>query len=225
MKRLLCYFCLLTCLSGRAQEERLLWEVEANVALDNYGCWSIEPSVTFQPLRYVGLTIGLWYNEPISTDYAFSGTTFDNRLIWSVSDGESIGKTLAFRSSFRLVTPSVHLGNDKEYELYFAVSPGITVPFVPNRRVDIDYFPNQAGVWSALLRESVKNHGARKAFVYIRSALTLKMDDRLTLSLGYTCSDFDPYASVRNLFWEGKRFEAEKHRLAHNVSIGIGVCF
>lgn len=226
MRRFLFGLCLISCLHVRAQEEKQqVWGCDLYASFDNYGCWSVEPSVTFRPVCYAGVSVGMFYSRPFVADYSFNGVTSDNRLRWSVEDVESIGEIFAFRSSLSLFTPPVLLGSDKEYALYLTVSPGATVPFVADRRVVIDYYPNQAGAWTAIHQETIKNRGARKVFWHIRTALTLEVDEHLVFLLAYTCSDFDPYASFRNLVWEGRCFEAKKHRLSHMVSIGIGIRF
>ena len=42
------------------------WKVELTGAVNTYDGWEIEPSVTYQPVRYIGLTMGLLFCNPIN---------------------------------------------------------------------------------------------------------------------------------------------------------------
>ena len=87
------------------------------------------------------------------------------------------------------------------------------------------YFPNQAGAWTAIRSERVKNHGARWLSAHAQIALCAMIGEHLRVSVGYTCSGFDPYENVRYITVEGQRLDIERHKLMHSASLAVGICF
>ena len=132
---------------------------------------------------------------------------------------------LALRPSVRLSTPVWWVGRDRDCGLSLALSPGLTLPLPPNRTLQIDYFPNQAGAWTAIRSERVKNHGARWLSAHAQIALCAMIGEHLRVSVGYTCSGFDPYENVRYITVEGQRLDIERHKLMHSASLAVGICF
>ncbi len=51
------------------------------------------------------------------------------------------------------------------------------------------------------------------------------IDEHLQVSVGYTCSSFDPYENVRYITVEGERPDIKRHKLMHSVSLAVGICF
>lgn len=49
--------------------------------------------------------------------------------------------------------------------------------------------------------------------------------EHLQVSVGYTCSGFDPYENVRHITVEGQRLDIERHKLMHSASLAVGICF
>lgn len=141
------------------REQRPKWEIELAGALDNYGLWEVEPSVTYRLSRHTGLTLGLWMAgspEGIS----FGGTTADRHWRWQTYSMDDYTRFFALRPSFRWRSPTWWLGRDKDFGLGLVLSPGATLPLPANHTLQIDYFPNQEGVWTAIRSERVKNRGA-----------------------------------------------------------------
>lgn len=67
MKPILILICLICAIRGQAQEEEKarVWKVELTGALNNYSGWEIEPSITYQPIPYAGITLGLLFCDLI----------------------------------------------------------------------------------------------------------------------------------------------------------------
>lgn len=226
MRTWICIGTLLVALSLHAQKtnQRQLWKVELYGALTNYETWEIEPTVTFQPIHYAGISLGLLFTQPYHTE-SCGGVTANKQLRWSCTDENSPSHILAFKPSLQFNSPRIEMGQDKEYALYFSVSPGITIPLPANQSILIDYFPNKAGVWTALRREKKSNTGARAIFFHLRTGISLEVDDALIFSVGYTLSDFDPYAGSRNIIVEGEKLKLPEHRLMHAGFVSIGYRF
>lgn len=218
----LCFFLLLG-LSVQAQEDEKPkhWKLELAGALNNYSGWEVEPSVTYQPIRYIGLAMGFMFCNPISAS-GLGGLSQDKQWIWNAVDDDNGSHLFAFRPSLQFASPSIWIGKDKDYALYFSVSPGLTIPLQANREFNIEYFPNHAGTWRASKTEHIKSKGAPGVFYHIKSALSLEIDDNIFLSIGYTISNFDLYSGSRNMVIEGEKLELEKHRLMYSFSISMG---
>ena len=205
------------------EEKRQRWNIEVSGALNNYDLWELEASATYQVFRYAGLTLGLWSAGELHSR-SFGGTTADQRWRWQSNDDSPIC-CLALRPSVRLSTPVWWVGRDRDCGLSLALSPGLTLPLPPNRTLQIDYFPNQAGAWTAIRSERVKNHGARWLSAHAQIALCAMIGEHLQVSVGYTCSGFDPYENVRYIMVEGQRLDIERHKLMHSASLAVGICF
>ena len=209
-------------LYSQDMNEKRLWLVELNGALTSQSSWEVEPSVTFLPIDYVGLTAGLVFTSPYPSK-SLGGVTVNKQFWWSETNDNSVSYYFAFRPALRFNSPKLWIGRDKDYALYFSVSPGLTIPLPSDRRFTIDYFPNKNGAWSAIKREEVTNSGARKVYYNVRTAVSLEMDERLVFSAGYTFSDFDIYGGSRNIIVEGGKLPLPKACMMHSAFVSIGV--
>ena len=204
--------------------EKRFWQVELSGALTNQSAWEVEPSVTFLPIDYVGLTAGLVFTSPYPSK-SLGGVAANKQSRWSETHDNSVSYFLAFRPALRLNSPKLWIGKDKDYALYISVSPGLTIPLPSDRRFTIDYYPNRPGVWTAIKREEVTNSDARKLYYNVRSAISLEIDERIVFSAGYTFSDFDIYGGSRNITVEGSKLPLPKACLMHSAFVSIGVRF
>ena len=205
-------------------KEKRFWQVELSGALTSQCYWEVEPSVTFLPIDYVGLTTGLVFTSPYPSK-SLGGVTLNKQFRWSETHDNSVSYFLAFRPALRLNSPKLWIGKDKDYALYISVSPGLTIPLPSDRRFTIDYYPNRPGVWTAIKREEVTNSDARKLYYNVRSAISLEIDERIVFSAGYTFSDFDIYGGSRNITVEGGKLPLPKACMMHSAFVSIGVRF
>lgn len=156
------FHCLLflssTCLALPAQqrEKRPFWKVELAGALNNYDAWEVAPSITFLPLQYAGISLGLLFTQPYH-DESISGVSQNPQFLWSSTTDHAASYFLALRPGLQLNTPKLWAGRDKDYALYLSISPGLTLPLPANSEFNIDYYPNQTGG-----RPSVANTSATK---------------------------------------------------------------
>ena len=67
MRSILFFICLIFTFEGQAQEveKSHMWKVELSGALNNNSAWEVEPSVTYLPIPYVGITMGLLFCNTI----------------------------------------------------------------------------------------------------------------------------------------------------------------
>lgn len=211
-------------LHSQNRKEKHLWQVELSGALTNQSSWEVEPSVTFQPIDYVGLMAGLVFTSPYPSK-SLGGVAVNKQFRWSETNDNSVSYFFAFRPAFRLNTPKLWIGRDKDYALYLSVSPGLTIPLPSDRRFTVDYFPNLQGEWSAIKREEVTNTGARRLYYHIRAAVSLEMDERIVFSAGYAFSDFDIYGGSRNITVEGGKLPLPKACMMHSAFVSVGLRF
>ena len=226
MKPTLLLICLFFAVSGQAQEyeKPRKWKVELAGALNNYCAWEIEPTITYQPIPYAGITLGVLFCETIP-DETYSGTSKDQRWCWSSTENRPIGQLATFRPAIQLATPALILGKDKDMGLSFIVSPGLTIPFARNQALDIEYVPNAPGVWIPEKFDRIKNKGGRAVFYHIKAMFTLEFDEQYTISAGYTLSDFDWYSGGRNIRVEGEKLSLSRYRYMHSFFLSIGYRF
>ena len=205
-------------------KEKRFWQVELSGALTSQCSWEVEPSVTFLPIDYVGLTAGLVFTSPYPSK-SLGGVTLNKQFRWSETNDNSVSYFFAFRPALRFNSPKLWVGRDKDYALYISVSPGLTIPLPSDRRFTIDYYPNRPGVWTAIKREEVTNSDARKLYYNVRSAISLEIDERIVFSAGYNFSDFDIYGGSRNITVEGSKLPLPKACMMHSAFVSIGVRF
>ncbi|WP_018667290.1 hypothetical protein [Bacteroides gallinarum] len=213
-----------TSMHAQEKEPAKYWKVELTGAVNTYDGWEVEPSITYQPIRYIGLTMGLLFCNPINQS-GFIGESQDKQWYWNAVDDDNGSYLFALRPSLQFTSPAIWLGADKEYALSFSISPGITMPLPSNREFNIEYFPQKEGAWTAFKTEHVKNKDATLVYYHLKSALSLEIDDSIILSMGYTLSNFDLYGGSRNIVIEGKKLNPERYRLMHSFFVGIGYRF
>lgn len=223
---LIIFLCLLIATSVFAEEKdpKKYWKVELLGALNNYSAWEVEPAVTYQPIRYVGVTMGFVFSRPFDkTGYA--GDSQDKNWYWSAASENDGSHFFSIRPSLQFSTPSVVFGKDKDCEVYFTFMPGLTIPLPANKSFNVEYYPSHQGVWSAQKTEYVKNRGASSVFYQFRGALSLDLNIGVIFSLGYSFSNFDLYSGTRNLVIEGRKLNPKKQNFMHSFFLGIGFKF
>lgn len=100
MKNKLFFFILFNrvCLALPAQqrEKRPFWKVEPEDALNNYDAWEVEPSITFLPIQYAGISLGLLFTQPYH-DESISGVSQNQQFLWSSTTDHAASYFLALR--------------------------------------------------------------------------------------------------------------------------------
>lgn len=102
--------------------EKRFWQVELSGALTSQSSLEVEPSVTFIPIDYLGLTAGLVFTSPYPSK-SLGGVAVNKQLRWSETNDNSVSYFLALRPALRLNSPKLWIGRDKDYALYLSVSP------------------------------------------------------------------------------------------------------
>ena len=200
------------------------WKFEIAAGINNYSAWEIEPAITYQPIPYVGITIGALFSDIPGGGYC-SGTTHNEQWLWTMSSDSTSNAVFALRPSIQLNTPSLLFGQNKDIALYFTLSPGLTItPFAKNR-FEVSYTPNRPGAYESNKLDWKANKRAKFLYAHVKGILSLEIKDFGILSLIYTCSNYDFYGERRNITIEGSRLNFEKKRFTHAVAMGLGYRF
>ena len=122
MRSILFFICLIFTFGGQAQEEEKshMWKVELSGALNNNSAWEVEPSVTYLPIPYVGITMGLLFCNTIEKD-SYTGFSRDNQWFWDSDESNPGCHFFALRPAIQLVTPAFKFGKDKDTGLSLVV--------------------------------------------------------------------------------------------------------
>lgn len=112
MRSILFFICLIFTFEGQAQEveKSHMWKVELSGALNNNSAWEVEPSVTYLPIPYVGITMGLLFCNTIEKD-SYTGFSRDNQWFWDSDESNPGCHFFALRPAIQLVTPAFNLNN------------------------------------------------------------------------------------------------------------------
>ena len=158
MRSILFFICLIFTFEGQAQEveKSHMWKVELSGALNNNSAWEVEPSVTYLPIPYVGITMGLLFCNTIEKD-SYTGFSRDNQWFWNSDESNPGCHFFALRPAIQLVTPAFKFGKDKDTGLSLVVSPGLTIPLPVNQEFNISYVPNTPGIWIPQKFDHIKN--------------------------------------------------------------------
>ncbi len=198
------------------------WSVGLSGALNNYDAWELEPSISYNLVRYAGAGVGILFTKTMGND-SYGGYSADKTLRWFLSD--DLNYSLAIRPEIHLATPAVYLDKDHDLALSLRVSPGLTIPFPTNLNHDVEYIPNQTGVTTPVKYDQVKNTGAKACYFHLKTALALEIDV-ITLSLGYNFSNFDLYGGSRNTIVEGEKLKpTTKIQYMHSVFLNLSYSF
>ena len=117
MRSILFFICLIFTFEGQAQEveKSHMWKVELSGALNNNSAWEVEPSVTYLPIPYVGITMGLLFCNTIEKD-SYTGFSRDNQWFWDSDESNPGCHFFALRPAIQLVTKSMlSLDIDQRY--------------------------------------------------------------------------------------------------------------
>lgn len=200
------------------------WYCDLSGAFNNHSFWEVEPSITYLPTSYAGVSLGLLFCGPLEKE-SLGGTSKDGKWRWFSDSDTPAHYSLALRPALRFVTPGIALNRSGDTKLSLALSPGITLPLPPNQSIHTEYFPNEPGTWVPYRTERVSGRASRTLYFQLKSALTLELEERYVLSAGYSFSDFDPYGGHRQTEVEGKRLNLPRRRHLHTLFVSLGCYF
>lgn len=199
------------------------WKVEFSAAVNNYSAWELEPAITYRPIPWVGLRFGLLMSDVMEKNYP-TGESADGKFWW-VSDEDRVGlHNILMRPALVLSTPELRLGHNRDRGVSLQLSPGLAMPVKRNSQVEINYFPNEPGMWGISKYDRIKNKGGKYTlYKTLTAALAFRFKE-FEIAAGYTWSDLDPYGASRNMWVEDQQIKFEKNKNTHSVFLRIG-CF
>lgn len=202
----------------RSWQARLL----GGLYLTDEPAWTLEPSVTWQFHKYVGVGFGMEFTSQYGQS---SRQTMINGYEAVLTDNEKNVAWILFKPSLIIKSPDVWHTADNYYRLWFQAEPGISLgcPFhnsltyeIRERRGNVIYtvdymkFPNKDLHWFYW-----------NARVSVNIAI-----DRFVLGAGYYISDLDYYSGRRNVTLPGgNKFYVPEKELSQNIFLSVGYSF
>lgn len=219
-------FCFLeACSALFAQEVKPhRFEITLNAGLNNSLGWELEPEFFYNPCRYWGVGAGLAYTGMLEAE-TYSGVSSDGMLLWFFHDNRPC-YAFSFRPKIKFSSPMILLHQDTESGFSFSLYSGLIIPFPVNPVYLMDYIPN-IDLYSGppIKIGEVRGNGARIVYYSIKLQLNYHIDRNVSLSLGYTWSDYDLYGGMRHLKVEGKPLELKYQQIMHLFTLGGSYCF
>lgn len=207
-----------------AEKEKRDFEVGVygGVTLSDEIAWTVEPSVTWQFHKYVGVGAGLamthQYNE------SDRQTVIDGYPSILVNSQIGAGWFL-FKPYLVLRSPCIWSNNDGEVQLRVVLQPGVTLgcPFHNSLTYRLERIENNVGTTVGYRRFG--NRGLEIFYWNVRAALNLQIGD-VVVGLGYEASNLDYYSSRRNVILQnGSKFQVPERMLHQNIFLMLGYRF
>lgn len=226
MKKLLLVllFICIAALPSRAQNmETKQMEVALSASFTNQSAWEVEPSFTYYFCPYIGLTVGLAMTDQYS-DKSYTGSVPGNPgTSWRINKESANAAQALFRPAVRL--RSGNLLRNKDCSFTLNLEPGLYIPLIVNEQIGVIYrledrpydlpfsntFTNKYGTW---LYWNVKG--------FVSFGI-----DHITVSAGYTYSNYDVYGARRNVRIENSPLSLQltQRKMMHAGFLSVGYRF
>lgn len=204
------------------EKENYRWQVNlyAGIYIENEQAWILEPSVTWNFHKYLGVSLGCeftsQYNQPGRS------TTINGKNADLLENNRNIGWVL-LKPALIVKSPMIKLDNEGIYKLWFQGEPGISLacPFRNSLTYRITNFGNSAVSENVTFR----NKGLRVFYWNARISAQLAID-RWTVGIGYEISDFDYYSCRRKItLQKGHKFKVPKKEMSQSILLTAGYKF
>lgn len=197
--------------------------LHAGIYVNNSNAWILEPSVTWQFHRYVGVAAGI----EITAQHNQASRSIDLDGHWAnLVDNEVNFGWIVFKPSIVLRSPSLIRRND-DIKLWLQAEPGISLacPFHNSLTYEIIDFNDHGGTGNTLGYETFSNKGLEWFYWNARVSLNLELD-RWVIGAGYGLSNFDYYSCRRDVTLPGgNKFRVPSRELSHSVFLSLGYRF
>lgn len=190
--------------------------------LNNEQAWQLEPSITWNFHKYIGVSLGVeltgQYNQPsrFTTIDGYEAKLTDNErdIAWVI-----LKPSVVFR------TPYVWRSKDNYYKLWFQAEPGISLacPFRNSLTYEIIEF--QGNIGHTVDYKKFPNKGLQWFYWNARGSFNFAID-RFVIGAGYYISNLDYYSGRRNVtLANGEKFRVPEKQLSQSVFLSVGYTF
>ncbi len=186
-------------------------DLYGGIYINNGQAWQIEPSISWNFYKYLGLTFGVeltrQYNQPSRQ------TVIDGYEAELVDNERNIGWVI-FKPSLTIKTPAVWKSPDGNYRLWVQVEPGLSLacPFQNSLTYEIKNI--LGGIGQTVDYRKFPNQGLRWFYWNARTSVCFAVD-RFVFRGGYYISNLDYYSGRRNItLANGNKYYVPKKELA-----------
>lgn len=213
------------CFSIKAEiKEQSTWQaiLFGGIYLNNEQAWILEPSVTWQFHRYIGIGIGVefssQYNQPSRT------TVIEGHEAELVENERNVG-WIVFKPHAIFKSPEVWKSRDDYMRLWFHIEPGISLacPFRNSLTYEIKEF--QGMVSHIVDYKRFPNKDLQWFYWNARASVNFAIE-RFIIGAGYYISNLDYYSGRRNVTLANEqKFYVPKKELSQSIFLSLGYTF
>lgn len=197
-------------------------DLNGGIYINNNAAWILEPSVTWNFYKYIGVNIALEftseYNQPrpgISID-GWHGDLNKNytNVGWVILKPGLVFKTPSFLKSRE--------GNRK---LWLQAEPGVSLACPFHNSVVYDIQGYQGNTSTTIAYKKFRNEDLQ--WFYWQGKVSINFSiDRFVFGGGYGISNFDYYSCRRNIkLPDGRKFQVPEREMSHSVFLSVGYNF
>lgn len=189
-------------------------DLYGGIYLNNEQAWQIEPSISWNFYKYLGLNFGLeltrQYNQPGRQ------TIIDGREAELADNERNIGWVI-FKPSLTIKTPAIWKNPDNDCSLWAEVNPGLSLacPFRNSLTYEIKNI--SGGIGQTVDFRRFTNEGLQWFYWNARISVCFSVD-RFVFRGGYYISNLDYYSGRRNIqLANGNKFYVPKKELSQDT--------
>lgn len=193
------------------------------IYVNNSNAWTLEPSVTWQFNRYLGVAMGIEFTS--QHNQASRSTDIDGHWANLVDNQVNCG-WIVFKPSIVFKSPSL-IRKNEDIQLWLQAEPGLSVacPFHNSLTYEIIDFNDHGGTGNILGYRTFRNKGLNCIYWNARLSLNISLD-RWVIGAGYGISNFDYYSCRRNVtLANGNKFRVPAREMSHSVFLSLGYRF
>ena len=194
-------------------------DLYGGIYINNEQAWQIEPSISWNFYKYLGLNFGLeltrQYNQPGRQ------TIIDGREAELADNERNIGWVI-FKPSLTIKTPTIWESRDNDCCLWAEVNPGLSLacPFRNSLTYEIKNI--SGGIGQTIDYRKFPNEGLEWLYWNTRISVCLAVD-RFMFRGGYCISNLDYYSGRRNIqLANGNKFYVPQKELSQSIFLSIG---
>lgn len=196
--------------------------MKGGLYLDKELPWAIEPYISWQFQKYVGVSLGLEITRQYNQS-AYNTTINGHEAVLTGND-RNIG-WIIFKPSVIFKSPVLLKANDDNVKLWAQMEPGINVGCPTRNSLTYEIIEFHGYTGKAVDYRKYANHGLKCVFWNTNASINLSID-RVVIGGGYSISNFDYYSGRRNVTLEdGSKFRVPKKALGQTIFLKIGFMF
>ena len=211
--------CFPTFVNAQKSKSVFTADLYGGIYINNEQAWQIEPSITWNFYKYLGLTFGMeltrQYNQPGRQ------TIIDGHEAELVDNERNIGWIIC-KPSLAIKTPAIWKNPNDNYSLWAQIEPGLSLacPFRNSLTYKIREF--SGGIGQTVDYRTFPNKGLQWLYWNTRASVCFAVD-RFVFSGGYYISNLDYYSGRRNIkLPNGNKFYVPKRELSQSIFLSIG---